>query len=192
MLAIHRRFLVFVATAAATAAFAASSDGFPSGAATPEGAACDFARAFIQRDAGLFEAASLQPFGGGDSRAEYEAFLKETKAAILAEAKRPADRGPRKIVKVFASRSMSRSGPASYGYATFGFADVKFVDVVVDNYDSGTTINRTLVVKDSTNHWRVHPAPGIHPLLSAGLNSESPSTLATETPNTSLERTRER
>jgi len=192
MLAIHRRFLVLVAAIATTSVFASSGDSFPSGSATPEGAACDFARAFIQRDADLFEEVSLRPFGGGESRAEYESFLKETKAAILAEAKRPADRGPRKIVKVFASRSMSRSGPASYGYASFGFADVKFVDVVVDTYDSGASINRTLVIKDTTGQWHVHPVPGIHPMLSAGLNSESPSTLGVETPNTSLERTREK
>jgi hypothetical protein len=192
MSALHQRFLVLVALAATTLALASPGDGFATGSVTPEGAACDFARAFIQRDASLFEQVSLMPFGGGESRAEYESFLKETKAAILEEAKRPADRGPRKIVKVFVARSMSRSGPASYGYASFGFADVKFVDVVVDTYDSGTTINRTLVVKDNTGHWGVHPAPGIHPMLSAGLNDESPSTLSAETPNTSLERSREK
>jgi hypothetical protein len=36
-------------------------------------------------------------------------------------------------------------------------------------------VNRTLVVKDRTGSWRVHPAPSLHPLLSAGLNAEPPS-----------------
>jgi hypothetical protein len=160
-----------------TTALASSGDGFPSGSSTPEGAACDFARAFIQRDTVLFESVILQPFGSGESRTEYEAFLKETKSAISEEYRRSADRGPRQITKVFAARSMSRSGPASYAYATFNFADVKFVDVVVSMYGGGTATNRTLVVKESAGHWYVHPAPGIHPMLSVGLNDESPSTV---------------
>ena len=158
--------------------------------ATPEGAACDFARAFISRDTVKFEAVTLQPFGGGESRSQYEAFLKDTKTAISEESRRPADRGPREIAKVFAARALSRSGPASYAYAAFNFADVKFVDVVVELHGGGTSTNRTLVVKDSAGRWLVDPAPGIHPMLSAGLNEETASTVDAKTPDKSLERTR--
>jgi hypothetical protein len=169
-----------------------AADDFPKGSSTPEGAACDFARAFIQRDSAKFEAVALPPFGGGESRTQYEAFLKDTKSAISEESRRPADRGPREIAKVFAARPLSRSGPASYAYAAFNFADVKFVDVVVELYGSGMSTNRTLVVKNSAGRWLVDPAPSIHPLLSAGLNEEKASTAEVKTPNTSLERTRER
>jgi hypothetical protein len=175
--------------AAATLAWAA--DDFPKGSSTPEGAACDFARAFIQRDAALFEAVILQPFGGGESRSQYEAFLRDTKSAILEESRRPADRGPREIAKVFAARSLSRTGPASYAYAAFGFADVKFVDVVVEIYGGGTNTNRTFVVQDSAGRWYVDPAPGIHPMMSAGLNEETASTVDAKRSNKSLERTRD-
>jgi hypothetical protein len=166
---------ILAAIAATSVVMAASGDGFPSGSSTPEGAASDFARAFIKRDANMFKSIVLQPFGGGESRKKYENFLTETAAAIAEESRRPADRGPREIARVFASRSMTRSSPASYAYATFNFADVKFVDVVVTMYGGGTTTNRTLVVKDSAGLWHVHPAPGIHPMLSVGLNDEPPS-----------------
>jgi len=163
---------IFVATAAIPSS---ASDHFPNGFATPEGAACDFARAFILRDPVLFDEAVLQPFGSGESRARYETFLIGTKSFISEESRRPADSGPREITHVFAARSMSRSGPASYAYSAFGFADLKFVDVVVATYGGGTSTNRTLVVKDSAGRWHVHPKPSIHPMLSTGLNEESPS-----------------
>jgi hypothetical protein len=192
MLTVQRNTKAFAVLILVAATLACAADDFPKGSSTPEGAACDLARAFIQRDAALFEAAILQPFGGGESRSQYEAFLKDTKSAILEESKRPADRGPREIVKVFAARSLSRSGPASYAYATFNFADVKFVDVVVEMHGGGTNLNRTLVVKDGAGRWHVDPAPGIHPMLSAGLNDETTSTVDAKTPNKSLERTRDR
>ena len=158
-----------------------ASDGYPTGFSTPEGAACEFARAFIHRDSKLFGDAVLPPFGAGQSRAAYEEFLVGTRASIDEESRRPADRGPQAISKVFAARSMSRSGPASYAYATFNFADVEFVDVVVTLHGGGASTNRTLVIKDTTGRWRVHPAPELHPLLSAGLNDEAPS--RTEAPH---------
>jgi hypothetical protein len=167
--------MLLAAASITTMALASSGDDFPKGNETPEGVACDFARAFIWRDAALFDTVVLPAFGGGEPRAQYEAFLGETRNAIVEESRRPADRGPQAIIKVFAPRALSRSGPASFGYAAFNFADVKFVDVVVALYGGGTNTNRTLVVKDSNGRWHVHPAPDIHPMLSIGLNQESPS-----------------
>lgn len=172
------RFVFILAMVAVVIAPSTSwaDDGYPSGVTTPEGAACDFARAFIRRDVALFEQVTLPPFGGGESRTQYENFLADTKSAISEESKRPTDRGPRDISKVFVARSLSKSGPASYAYAAFNFADVKFVDVVVGLYGGGISINRTFVVMDNAGRWRVDPAPNIHPLLSDGLNQEPPST----------------
>jgi hypothetical protein len=152
-------------------------DGFPSGHNTPEGAACDLARAFIRRDAKLFESTCIKPFGGGKSRAEYAAFLKATGQSIKAEARRkePSPEGPKSIGKVFAARHLSLSGPASYGHANFEFQDVMFVDVGVTRHDGKRALNRTLVIKDKEGNWYVHPQPGAHPLLSAGLNDEDDS-----------------
>jgi hypothetical protein len=68
-----------------------ATDGFPSGHDTPEGAACDLARAFINRDEKLFSAISIPPYGGGKGRDAYAKFLRETIEGIKGEA---AKKGP--------------------------------------------------------------------------------------------------
>src|SRR5271163_3583880 len=63
-----------------------AADGLPAGHETPEGAACDLARAFINRDADLFSSASIRLYGGGGGRKEYATFLELTVRSIRAEA----------------------------------------------------------------------------------------------------------
>jgi hypothetical protein len=153
-------------------------DGFPGGHATPEGAACDLARAFIKHDATLFKSACIKPFGGGENRKKYETFLTQTAQQIDKEARKttPSPNGPKTIGKVFAARHLSRNGPASYGYAVFGFKDVEFVDVGVFLQNGKPALNRTLVIQDADGKWYVYPLPSASPLLSEGLNDESAST----------------
>jgi hypothetical protein len=81
-----------------------NSDGFPSGHESPEGAACDFARAFIKRDATLFTNTCLRPYGPAD----YATFLTNTAAGMKAETarKEPSPGGPKSIGKVFAARHL--------------------------------------------------------------------------------------
>ena len=62
------------------------SDGLPSGHATPEGAACDFARAFIARDEKLFMSTSVRLYGSVAGREAYAKFLQQTVESIKAEA----------------------------------------------------------------------------------------------------------
>jgi hypothetical protein len=99
------------------------ADGFPAGHDTPEGAACDLVRAFIKRDVKLFRETCLQPPEKQDARDEYAVFLKDTAAEIEKEAgrKEPSPAGPKAIAKVFGARSLSRGGPASFGWAAFGY-----------------------------------------------------------------------
>jgi len=152
-------------------------DGFPSGHGTPEGAACDLARAFINRDAKLFKQTCIAPFGGGENRKSYEDFLEKTAAGIKAEAekKEPSPGGPKSIGKVFQSRQLSKEGPASAGFALHNFQEIEFVDVGCILQNGEKSLTRTLVIKDANGKWWVHPAPDIEPLLSAGLNDESKS-----------------
>jgi hypothetical protein len=154
-----------------------AADGFPSGHDTPEGAACDLARAFINRDASLFTNTCIRPYEGGKGPPDYVAFLKSTVESMTAEAARKGEppRGPKTIGKVFAARHLSKDGPASYGYAGFNFQDIMFVDVGVFLYDGKPALNRTLVIKDGDGKWYVHPAPNISPLLSVGLQNEASS-----------------
>ena len=156
-----------------------ATDGLPSGHDTPEGAACDLARAFINRDERLFSTTCVRLYAGGNGPAAYAKFLKDTVQSIKAEAakKQPSPYGPKSIGKVFAARHLSMSGPASYGYAGFGFEDIMFVDVGVYLHNGERALNRTLVIKDSDGKWYVHPDPSASPLLSAGLNEEKASVL---------------
>jgi len=153
-------------------------DGYPGGHASPEGAACDLARAFIGKDASLFKQTCIEPFGGGELRKSYEQFLKSTAQGMRNEAKKrkPSPGGPKSITKVYASRSLSKGGPSSYGYAVFSFKDVKFVDVQVALVNGEKALNRTMVIQDASGKWFVFPTPNSSPLLSDGLNDESPST----------------
>lgn len=156
-----------------------AADGLPSGHDTPEGAACDLAKAFIARNDKLFTSTSIRLYGGGTGREEYAKFLQDTVESIKAEAakKEPSPQGPKSIGKVYAARHLSKSGPASYGYATFGFEDIMFVDVGVYLQNGERAMNRTMVIKDRDDKWYVHPAPWVSPLLSQGLNDENNSTL---------------
>ncbi len=156
-----------------------AADGLPGGHETPEGAACDLARSFINRDGKLFSTTSIRLYAGGNGPEAYAKFLQETVQSIKAEAakKEPSPQGPRAIGKVFAARHLSKSGPVSYGNAAFGFEDLMFVDIGLYLHNGEHAMNRTLVIKDRDGKWYVHPAPSASPLLSEGLNEEKASVL---------------
>jgi hypothetical protein len=156
-----------------------AADGLPSGHDTPEGAACDLARSFINRDEKLFSTTAIRLYGGGKGREAYAKFLQETIQSIKAESvkKEPTPQGPRTIGKVFAARHLSKSGPVSFGYVAFGFEDIMFVDIGVYLHSGERAMNRTLVIKDRDGKWYVHPDPSASPLLSDGLNEEKASVL---------------
>lgn len=172
---------------AAAGAFAAESakpalkvtaDGFPSGHGTPEGAACDLARAFIGRDVALFKETCIPPFGGGEQRGNYETFLEKTAESMKEEAarKEPSPGGPKAIVKVFAARHLTKNGPVSMAYALFDFRDLMFVDLQTQRQNGDLANFRILTIKKADDKWYVYPTPQYNELMTMGLNSESEST----------------
>jgi len=154
-------------------------DGFPSGHTTPEGVACDLARAFIKRDIKLFNDTCIKPYGEGEGTKSYKEFLEQIAVEIAEELKRetPSPQGPKELKKLFAARHLSLNGPGSAGFAFFNFQDVMFVDVGIMTHEDKKFLMRTLVIKKDDNKWYAHPAPETDPLLSAGLNDESDSTI---------------
>jgi len=82
---------------------------------------------------------------------------------------------PHTIKRVFAARHLSRNGPASYGYAPFDLQEVLFVDVDVILNDGASYVKRTLVIQARDGRWYAHPKPDLSPLLSMGLDNETPS-----------------
>src|SRR5262245_14733571 len=129
-----------------------AADGFPTGHHTPEGVACDLARAFIRRDTELFEDTCIKPSSSGQSCEESKRVGQQTADSVRKEAERmePSLGGPKAIGKVFAARHLSRGGAASYGYAVFDFQEVMFVDVGVVLHNGKRYLNRTLVIKDNS------------------------------------------
>ena len=166
-------FMGFAGTNAVTLA----GDGFPTGQNSPEGVACDFARAFMHSDVDLLKSSCLEQFGTGEVRSQYATF----RQTIIEGTERDKMQGelspksPKAIGKVFAARPLSLNGPASWGYTVYNYQEVMFVDIGALLQDGSRFLNRTLVVKKSDGLWYVHPCPSLDQLLSAGLNDEPPS-----------------
>ena len=166
-----------VALFVALGALGADKDGFPAGGDTPEGAACDLARAFIRDDAALFLATCVEPHGSPGDRLAYHKFLEGVVVQMKMDpaGRAPSPEAPRSIAKCFAARHFSKPGAAAYG-STLGFEDVMFVDVSARLQNGETQLCRTLVVKTKEGKWVVDPQPEQTPLLSEGLDDEPPST----------------
>ena len=128
-----------------------AQDGFPTGQTSPEGAASDLARAFIKQDVHWFRSLCVRPYGAGQSRTEYVAYLADVSSHFRHD--KPQQDYPSKISRVFAARHLSKNGPASFGYAGFNFQDVMFVDVEVASRSGGTHVRRTMVIKDRDGKW---------------------------------------
>jgi hypothetical protein len=152
-----------------------AADGFPTGQNAPEGAAADLARSFLAHDPAWFRSICIRPYGGGEARAAYVAYLDGVSQHLKEQKQNPSQDDPKEIVQVFAARHLSKDGPASYGYANFEFQDVMFVDVEVKLQSGRRHLRRTLVIKDRDGKWYCHPVPDVSPLLSLGLDEESAS-----------------
>jgi hypothetical protein len=153
-------------------------DGFPSGHGSPEGVASDFARAFIKRDAGLYSDCIVKPFGGTENQRRVKAFLAAMEKNLNQEHQKkvPSPNGPKTILDVFGARHLTKSGPVSYAQRVYGFKDVMFVDIQAQLRNGKRATNRTFVIQAADGKWYVHPVPTAIPLLSDGLNNETPST----------------
>jgi len=157
-----------------------AEDGFPEGSSTPEGAACDLVRAFINLDSEQFQKTCLPKMKSGTPSAKkYNQFIEKVvrENSKEKESGEPHKKSPKEIGKVFAARHLSRNGPSSYGYAVYNYQEVMFVDVGAYLHDGSRFLNRTMVVKTEDGKWLVHPCPTTDALLSSGLNDEPDSTV---------------
>lgn len=168
-----------LAAPVAAAAPGVAADGFPTGQETAEGVACDMARAFINADGVLFKKVCYPQPAGTEAGKQYNAFIDEMVAEMARAKTMPKEQagGPKEIAKVYRARNLSRSGPASFGYAVMRLIEVKFVDVDTPLWTGRDYQNRTLVVQDEDSKvWYAIPRPDLFPMLSTGLNGEADST----------------
>lgn len=153
-------------------------DVFPAGTGTPEGAACDLARAFIHNDSALFLATCIEPYGSADTRQTRHQFLQSVVVQMKLDptGSSPSPDSPKSIAKCFAARRFSKGMAVTGEAAAYGFQDVMFVDVSALLQNGTTQLCRTLVIKNKQGKWMVDPQPEIVPEVSTGLDDEAPST----------------
>ncbi len=157
-----------------------AKDGFPVGNDTPEGMACDLARSFIHHDSALFISTCVRPTGSSEKGKAYRAFLDDMVSQmkqVTDKTATPSPHAPKAIDKCFAARHLKNKQPASFARNTFGIQDIAFVDVEVTCLNDTPHLCRTLLYKEQDGRWIVNPRPDLAPLLSTGLEDESPSTV---------------
>lgn len=129
----------------------------------------------MKSDAAWFQRICIRLYGESESGKKYLEYLEGISSHLKQAKLNPSADDPRTISKVFAARHLTKSGPASYGYASFDFQDLMFVDVEVLLRSGKKHLKRTLVIKDRDGKWYAHPMPDISPLLRDGLYEESDS-----------------
>ena len=75
----------------------------------------------MRRDATRFRSICIRPYGAGQARAKYMEYLDGVSDYLKQGNGNPSPGDPKKIARVFAARHLSKSGPASYSYASFDF-----------------------------------------------------------------------
>jgi hypothetical protein len=134
-------------------------DGFPTGNDTAEGAASDLMRAFIGRDAELFQQRRWVAFceGTADPSLAYKRFLTHTPAVITPKASkdRPALPSSQRIGSVFAARrSTDTSEQAAALVKLLGdMGHEAFVDVVTIGEDGTQYLSRVSVSQRIDKKW---------------------------------------
>jgi hypothetical protein len=176
-------FLLCVA-AYAQKEYKTAGDGFPTGSNTPEGAACDAVRGYLNSDHELWLSTTAPAYIYGDKNnpegakqvEQYEEFKEKMVKKIKENAKNP-DLPKMKILKVYKARNFSLNGPGSMAYALFKLSGNMFVDILVDMGNEKTQTVRYQVLADKDKKWFFNPRPDLSRLLSMGLNKESKSTV---------------
>jgi hypothetical protein len=152
---------------------------WPSGQRTPEGVACDLARAFIVADGKLLRASCFVITPGTPERDAYNNFLDETFTAMDVAGAVPGNQEgwPVAIERVYRARALSSPAGAAFGLDQLGLTDVRFVDMRVGLRGGKTgVLRRTLVVQDEGSKlWLAVPHPENFPKLSEGLGGETES-----------------
>jgi len=138
-----------------------AADGYPTGPQTPEGAACDLTRAFINNHVELFRAVTAGVLGEGKSAECARNFMDIAETDVNL---RFIDR----IIEVYEAEEPSEPSAIEQA-AAYGFADIKHVAVVFRRTNGLENIQQTMVLLTPEGEWKVMPAWKCYPELAAGL-----------------------
>lgn len=158
-------------------AIATPAPQLPSGNSTPEGAAVDLARAFIQSDAATFRALCWN--AGGKPPQHYQRFI-ESVARDIEDAKklgRQVGGASFSISKVFKARDCRLKDSAFLECCTaFGVLDVRLVDIETPLWGRACRIRTLVVRQQSDQRWYVILWPDAFRALAIELYAEPDST----------------
>jgi len=131
------------------------------GLTTPEAAAEELFRAYIELDAQRFRRACARPFGDPRTRAHYERFVNGAEAEIR-KARRgglPPEGAPVDLIAVRPATDLPSTYRSAAAYDAM--ANRSAVLVEVDAYLAGRGIetSRVIVLRDSGGQWGAAPRP---------------------------------
>jgi len=134
-------------------------DGFPTGNETPEGAASDLMRAFINRDAELFHQRRwvVSCEGYNDPRDAYNYFLAHTPALLTPETSEEGSASPdsQRIGIVYAARASTKFSTENAALSKMfdNMGHEAFVDVVTIGESGTRYLNRVSVSQRTDKKW---------------------------------------
>ncbi|MEO1129201.1 MAG: hypothetical protein AAFX05_05755 [Planctomycetota bacterium] len=146
-----------------------AEDGYPTGRSTPEGAAADLTRAFVENDFEQFLAVAVEPFGEGESLQCYQTYYEGMEPRVKVPF---VDR----IVEMYESRPLRNPVAQPLAETLLGATDIRFCDVVFARLTGAEMLQRTLVVQMPDGEWRAIIKPDCFPDLFEGLFDETDST----------------
>jgi hypothetical protein len=128
---------------------------------TPEDAAAELFRAYINLDPQRFQRAVARPFGDSRTRAHYERFV-DAAAEELRRARAtgfPPEGAPVDLLEVRPARDLPSTFRSPAAYDQMANRTARLVEVEAYLAGRGIQTSRVLVLKDSAGRWGAAPRP---------------------------------
>lgn len=128
---------------------------------TPEGAAEELFRAYIELDAERFRRACARPFGDPRTRAHYERFVEGAAAEIrkAAGGGLPPQGAPVDLIAVHPAQELPSTFRTAAAYDHMSQRSAVLVEVDAYLAGRGVETSRVIVLRDSAGQWGAAPRP---------------------------------
>jgi hypothetical protein len=128
---------------------------------TPEGAAEELFRAYIELDAERFRRACARPFGDPRTRAQYKRFIEGAAAEIrkAAGGGLPPQGAPVDLITVHPAEDLPSTFRTAAAYDHMSQRSAVLVEVDAYLAGRGVETSRVIVLRDSAGQWGAAPRP---------------------------------